>query len=193
MLVLSGFKEAAATANHDLTVDWFYVDAKHLAYQNSGYNPRRAAGTDPDLPIRGRKRYEWQGYDPENLSLDAFTAPREHPRFVDQAWVADWNNKQAQGYHASDDNWAYGATYRVKVRYQDIKGASREAEFEGEFAELIQHEIDHLDGVLIVDRPHGLDPFCFRKEWNKRYARAGRYSEPEQRTANYATPLGGLI
>ena len=83
--------------------------------------------------------------------------------------------------------------YRVKVRYQDVKGATREAEFEGEYAELIQHEIDHLDGVLIVDRPHGLDPFCIRKEWNKRYARAGRYSEPEQRTANYATPLGGLL
>jgi hypothetical protein len=24
---------------------------------------------------------------------------------------------------------------------------------------LIQHEIDHLDGVLAVDRPYGLDPF----------------------------------
>lgn len=83
--------------------------------------------------------------------------------------------------------------YRIKVRYQDVKGTNREADFEGEFAELIQHEIDHLDGVLIVDRPHGLDPFCIRKEWNKRYAKGGRYGAPEQRTANYATPLGGLI
>ena len=49
------------------TFNWFYVDAQHVAYQNSGYNPRRAPGTDPDLPIRGRKRYEWQGYDPDNL------------------------------------------------------------------------------------------------------------------------------
>lgn len=83
--------------------------------------------------------------------------------------------------------------YRIKVRYQDIKGVSREAEYEGEFAELIQHEIDHLDGVLIVDRPHGLDPFCIRQEWKKRHARNGRYGDPEQRTATYATPLGGLI
>jgi peptide deformylase len=83
--------------------------------------------------------------------------------------------------------------YRIKVRYQDTKGTSREAEFEGEHAELVQHEIDHLDGVLTVDRPHGLDPFCIRKEWTKRYARLGRYGEPEQRTATYATPLGGLI
>jgi peptide deformylase len=83
--------------------------------------------------------------------------------------------------------------YRVRIRYQDVKGVSREAEFEGAEAALVQHEIDHLDGVLIVDRPHGLDPFCFRKEWNKRYARQGRYGEPEQRSAAYAAPLGGLI
>ena len=68
-----------------------------------------------------------------------------------------------------------------------------EADFEGDTAALVQHEIDHLDGVLIVDRPHGLDPFCCRSEWEKRYAGHGRFSDPEQRTATYATPLGGMI
>ncbi len=83
--------------------------------------------------------------------------------------------------------------YRIRVRYQDVKGALKEAEFEGDAAALVQHEIDHLDGVLIVDRPHGLDPFCLRQEWEKRYAAHGRHGDPEQRTATYATPLGGLI
>ncbi|HEV8122883.1 MAG TPA: peptide deformylase [Gemmatimonadales bacterium] len=83
--------------------------------------------------------------------------------------------------------------YRVRLRYQDVKGEHHTADLEGEVAELVQHEVDHLDGVLIVDRPHGLDPFCLRKEWNRRYARAGRYGAPEPRTATYATALSSLL
>jgi peptide deformylase len=40
---------------------------------------------------------------------------------------------------------------RVKVRYQDLEGAAREIEADGLLAACLQHEIDHLDGVLFVD------------------------------------------
>ncbi len=40
---------------------------------------------------------------------------------------------------------------RVKVRYQDLGGARQEVEAEGLLATCLQHEIDHLDGVLFVD------------------------------------------
>jgi peptide deformylase len=40
---------------------------------------------------------------------------------------------------------------RVKVRYQDLEGARREIETDGLLATCLQHEIDHLDGVLFVD------------------------------------------
>jgi peptide deformylase len=40
---------------------------------------------------------------------------------------------------------------RVKVRWQDETGARREVEAEGLLAACLQHEIDHLDGVLFVD------------------------------------------
>jgi len=40
---------------------------------------------------------------------------------------------------------------RVKVRYQDVTGARQEVEAEGLLAACLQHEIDHLDGVLFVD------------------------------------------
>ena len=73
------------------------------------------------------------------------------------------------------------------------QGDAHEVELEGDRAELLQHEIDHLDGVLAVDRPHGLDPFCLREEWNRLHAAEGRYGEPEPRHAGYATPLTGLI
>jgi len=40
---------------------------------------------------------------------------------------------------------------RVKVRYQDEQGIKREIEAEGLLAACLQHEIDHLNGVLFVD------------------------------------------
>jgi peptide deformylase len=39
----------------------------------------------------------------------------------------------------------------VKVRFLDEQGEARELEAEGLLARCVQHEIDHLDGVLFVD------------------------------------------
>lgn len=41
---------------------------------------------------------------------------------------------------------------RCKVRYRDLMGEWREVEAEGLLNACIQHEIDHLGGVLFVDR-----------------------------------------
>jgi len=40
----------------------------------------------------------------------------------------------------------------VKVRYYTLQGEVVEMNFEGFPARIIQHEVDHLDGVLFVDR-----------------------------------------
>ncbi|MDT7950725.1 MAG: peptide deformylase [Acetobacteraceae bacterium] len=40
---------------------------------------------------------------------------------------------------------------QVKVRYLDLEGNRREIEADGLLAACLQHEIDHLDGVLFVD------------------------------------------
>jgi peptide deformylase len=40
---------------------------------------------------------------------------------------------------------------RVKVRYLDETGAKREMEADGLLSACLQHEIDHLDGILFVD------------------------------------------
>ncbi len=40
----------------------------------------------------------------------------------------------------------------ILVRYQDEKGESREERYEGLMARVLQHEIDHLNGILFVDR-----------------------------------------
>jgi peptide deformylase len=41
---------------------------------------------------------------------------------------------------------------RVKVSGRDVTGAPLEVDAEGLLARVLQHEIDHLDGVLILDR-----------------------------------------
>ena len=40
---------------------------------------------------------------------------------------------------------------RVKLRYLNYQGEAVEEEAEGVFAVCIQHEMDHLDGVLFID------------------------------------------
>lgn len=48
----------------------------------------------------------------------------------------------------------YGEVVRpakVRVEFQDIEGNTQEEEFEGLHSHCVQHEIDHLDGVLFID------------------------------------------
>jgi len=42
--------------------------------------------------------------------------------------------------------------YKVKVAYQDVKGKSHEIVAYGYNAAILQHEIDHLDGILFLDK-----------------------------------------
>lgn len=41
--------------------------------------------------------------------------------------------------------------YQVRVRYQGLDGSRQEIEGEGLLSACLQHEIDHLNGVLFVD------------------------------------------
>lgn len=40
----------------------------------------------------------------------------------------------------------------IKLKAQDVSGEEREFEMEGYEARAVQHEIDHLDGMLFIDR-----------------------------------------
>ncbi|HRE47714.1 MAG TPA: peptide deformylase [Aggregatilineales bacterium] len=46
---------------------------------------------------------------------------------------------------------------RLTLRYTDEEGAQHEQPFEGWDARAIQHEMDHLDGILFLDRLKTLD------------------------------------
>jgi len=40
----------------------------------------------------------------------------------------------------------------IRVKYQDLSGAPMEIVADGLLARVLQHEIDHLNGILIIDR-----------------------------------------
>ncbi len=58
---------------------------------------------------------------------------------------------------------------RVALRYTDEQGNARRLEAEGALAELLQHEMDHLEGVLAVDRALDRMSLATRSEWERRY------------------------
>src|SRR5580700_604187 len=66
----------------------------------------------------------------------------------------------------------------ITVRYQDVKGDSREfrAGDDRNLSELLQHEIDHLDGILAVDRIADIKTLCSREEFEKRYRQSSPYA-----------------
>lgn len=56
---------------------------------------------------------------------------------------------------------------RVRIRFQNLQGEVIEFNAEGLLAICFQHEIDHLDGKLFVDRLSSLKKAIFRKKYQK--------------------------
>jgi peptide deformylase len=57
----------------------------------------------------------------------------------------------------------------VRIRYDDEHGVTQTLAANGAFSELLQHEMDHLDGILAIDRALGRDAFCTRAEYQRRH------------------------
>jgi peptide deformylase len=53
---------------------------------------------------------------------------------------------------------------RLRLRYQDLEGAPVEREVSGREAVVVQHETDHLDGVLFIDRLDDGERLAFMEE-----------------------------
>ncbi len=62
---------------------------------------------------------------------------------------------------------------RVRVRFTDLDGKVLEEDAEGLYATCIQHEIDHLNGVLFVDYLSKLKRDRVLKKFTKAAKRAG--------------------
>ncbi|PYX31792.1 MAG: hypothetical protein DMG77_05455 [Acidobacteria bacterium] len=80
----------------------------------------------------------------------------------------------------------------ITVRYQNLQGENLEfsAGDDRNLSELLQHEIDHLDGILAVDRIVDMKTLCTREEFEKRYRDSSPYavSSPATIKATFGQP-----
>lgn len=56
---------------------------------------------------------------------------------------------------------------QIRVDYLDDRGLQQTVKAEGDLSELLQHEIDHLDGILAVQRALSPTAFATRAEWKR--------------------------
>src|SRR5580658_5811999 len=67
---------------------------------------------------------------------------------------------------------------QITVRYQNLDGDVLEFEAgdDRNLSELLQHEIDHLDGILAIDRVFDPKTICTKEEFEKRYRATSPYA-----------------
>jgi peptide deformylase len=94
-----------------------------------------------------------------------------NPEFVDRS---------SETFELWDDCFSFpGLMVRVRrhqsvtIRFQNRLGALQTLVAQGAMSELIQHEMDHLDGILAVDRAIDRDSLSTREEYFRRQALAG--------------------
>ncbi|MEW6051033.1 MAG: peptide deformylase [Candidatus Zixiibacteriota bacterium] len=101
---------------------------------------------------------------------EGFTGPLINPRIV-------WHSEST--IELWDDCFSFpgllvkvSRAATIRVMYEDPAGTSCSIDAKGELSELLQHEIDHLDGILATDR--ALSPRSFMMRTEREIARPGQ-------------------
>jgi peptide deformylase len=108
----------------------------------------RATSTRPNLP-----KSEW-------LSMD----------IINPEIIKTYGNpaEKWEGCLSLDNVFAKAVRYKkVRVRYMDKKAKVHEKDFDGLLAHVIQHETDHLNGILFVDRVKDTTTYVSESEYKK--------------------------
>lgn len=83
--------------------------------------------------------------------------------------------------------------HRIRIRYQDVVGAWHELSAEGYFAHVLQHEYDHLDGVLFFDRLPDTERTAFLEEHRSDLARMQRDAKAFLKELRQTAVRGGAV
>ncbi|WP_194822826.1 penicillin acylase family protein [Micromonospora sp. S-DT3-3-22] len=143
----------ASANNVEYAFNWFYVNSTESAYFNSGLNPVRAAGSNPNLPMKAEPAYEWQGFDPATNTA-SYAPLAAHPRSVNQDYYVSWNNKQAKDFGGADGNYSFGAVHRADLLDRPLKaGLAAGRKFDrGSLTALVEQAgLTDLRGAEVLD------------------------------------------
>ncbi len=58
---------------------------------------------------------------------------------------------------------------KITVEFYDEKGKKHISDYKGYWSELINHEIDHLDGILFIDLIKNPKSIMMMEEWDKQF------------------------
>jgi acyl-homoserine lactone acylase PvdQ len=108
----ASFQRAASHIN--FLFNWGYVDSGHTSYYMSGWMPQFPKGVSAVFPVLGTGQYDWKGYNP-SIHDATWLPAAAHPHITDQGYMVSWNNKQAPGWSAADNQWGYGPVYRNQM------------------------------------------------------------------------------
>lgn len=108
---------------------------------------------------------------PTRPNLEPFESVIINPSYVGIGRrTAMWEGCQSVG---SGDDILYGKALRYKkieARWLDENGMSHEEVLDGFVAHVFQHETDHLDGIVFIDRVRDQKSFMMVDEYRKRIA-----------------------
>jgi hypothetical protein len=74
--------------------------------------------------VRAKPQFLWRGFDGSNVTA-RYTPASQHAQVIDQRYITSWNNKQAKGTRASDEQWGFSSVYRVQPLSDRIVRATR--------------------------------------------------------------------
>ena len=98
---------------------------------------------------------EAPGEDATDEARAAYEEARRNPRYFvnpEILWSSDELFQYEEGCLSVPDVYdAVERPARVRIRYMDYAGKAVEEECDGLYAVCIQHEMDHLEGVLFID------------------------------------------
>lgn len=102
--------------------------------------------------------------------VENFSATIINPKIVSSHGrrVQRWEGCISGGSHGTADLFAKVPRYNdVDVEYLDEKGNQHTETYTGLLAQIMQHEIDHLNGILFVDRVKDTKTYMTHAEYRK--------------------------
>ncbi len=69
-------------------------------------------------------QYDWKGFKPATQTAE-YLPFAKHPQAVDPAFLVSWNNKQAPGWAAADDQYAYGPLHRAQMISDKVRAGTK--------------------------------------------------------------------
>jgi peptide deformylase len=137
--------------------------------------PKRIIVIDVGRPV------DEQGEDIEEPTKEQILAARKPMYFVNPeiTWSSDEMVECQEGCLSVPDLYEeVERPARVRVKFIDYHGKQQEIDCEGLLAVCIQHEMDHLEGILFIDRLSCLKRNMMLKKLSK--SRRGQVREPAE-------------